>query len=116
LIGVCGIRCEDHRQETIRANIIGTLNLADLTQIRGIHLTVYATGCIFSYDEAHPIGSSGFTETDAPNFFGSFYSKTKGMVEQLLAEYNNTCILRVRMPISDDLTARNFITKVLHLL
>ncbi len=56
---------------------------ADLTNQRGIHLTVYATGCIYSYDEKHPIGGPGFLEDDAPNFTGSFYSTTKGMVEQV---------------------------------
>jgi dTDP-4-dehydrorhamnose reductase len=74
--------CEDHKQETIRANVVGTLNLADLTCARGIHQTVFATGCIFAYDDAHPIGGPGFTEEDAANFTGSFYSTTKGMVEQ----------------------------------
>jgi 3,5-epimerase/4-reductase len=34
------------------------------------------------------------------------------MVEDLLAEYPTTCTLRVRMPISDDLSARNFVTKI----
>ena len=34
------------------------------------------------------------------------------MVEDLLANYPTTCVLRVRMPISDDLSHRNFITKI----
>lgn len=104
--------CEDNKETTIRANVIGALNLADLTFLRKIHLTVFATGCIFSYDAAHPIGGPGFTEEDKPNFFGSFYSYTKGMVEQLTKCYANVLILRVRMPISDDLCARNFVTKI----
>lgn len=32
---------------------------------------------------------------------------------QMLRCYSNLCILRVRMPISDDLTPRNFITKII---
>jgi len=104
--------CEDNKETTIRANVIGALNLADVTFLRNIHLTVFATGCIFSYDAAHPIGGPGFTEVDNPNFFGSFYSYTKGMVEQLTKCYANVLILRVRMPISDDLCARNFVTKI----
>lgn len=105
--------CEDHKTETIRTNVIGTLNVADLTNERGIHNTVYATGCIFKYDDDHPLGSGkGFTEEDAPNFDGSFYSKTKGYMEPLLSCYPNTLILRVRMPVSDDLIHRNFVTKI----
>jgi len=106
--------CEDHKTDTIRANVIGTLNVADLCYLKGIHCTIYATGCIFEYDEAHPLGSGiGFKEEDYPNFAGSFYSETKGYMEQLLKCYPNCLILRVRMPISEDLTHRNFVTKIL---
>jgi len=105
--------CEDNKQETIRANVVGLLTLCDLTNARGIHLTNYATGCIYSYDDAHPIGGKTFTETDPPNFDGSFYSLTKGLVERMVREtYNNVLVLRLRMPISDDLNPRNFITKI----
>jgi dTDP-4-dehydrorhamnose reductase len=104
--------CEDHRPETIRANVIGTLNLADCCFERGIHMTNFATGCIFEYDAEHPIGGKGFLETDKPNFAASFYSHTKGMVENLMSNYPNVLTLRVRMPISDDLSPRNFITKI----
>lgn len=105
--------CEDHKPETIRVNVIGTLNVADLCHERDIHVTVYATGCIFAYDDKHPLGSGiGFTEEDTPNFDGSFYSKTKGYMEPLLKCYPNCLILRVRMPVSDDLFHRNFVTKI----
>lgn len=105
--------CEDHKPETIRTNVIGTLNVADLCYLKDIHCTVYATGCIFKYDDAHPMGSGiGFTEEDKPNFDGSFYSKTKGFMEPMLSTYPNCLILRVRMPVSDDLFHRNFVTKI----
>lgn len=105
--------CEDHKPETIRTNVIGTLNVADVTNERGIHNTVYATGCIFKYDEEHPLGSGkGFVEESKPNFAESFYSETKGYMEEMLKCFPNTLILRVRMPISDDLFHRNFITKI----
>lgn len=54
-----------------------------------------------------------YKETDEPNFEGSFYSKTKIMVETLLKSYDNVLTLRIRMPISDDLHPRNFVTKIL---
>eukprot|EP00281_Chroomonas_sp_CCMP1168_P034647 CAMPEP_0206239148 /NCGR_PEP_ID=MMETSP0047_2-20121206/15220_1 /ASSEMBLY_ACC=CAM_ASM_000192 /TAXON_ID=195065 /ORGANISM="Chroomonas mesostigmatica_cf, Strain CCMP1168" /LENGTH=321 /DNA_ID=CAMNT_0053663783 /DNA_START=33 /DNA_END=998 /DNA_ORIENTATION=+ len=104
--------CETHREETIRTNVLGTLNLADLTCSRNIHCTLFATGCIFEYDATHTIGGKGFTEDDEPNFAGSFYSKTKGYMDQMLKEYPNMLILRVRMPISNDLNPRSFVTKI----
>jgi len=104
--------CEDHRVETIRANVIGTLTLADLCHTKDIHCTIFATGCIFKYDDEHKWGGKPFTEEDNANFFGSFYSLTKGMVEQMLKCYKGVAVLRVRMPISDDLLPRNFLTKI----
>lgn len=105
--------CEDHRQETLRANIIGALTLADCAYICQVPVVNLGTGCIYSYDEQHPMGSGiGFTEGDEPNFEGSFYSYTKKMLDKLLVEYPNVLNLRLRMPISDDLHERNFITKI----
>jgi 3,5-epimerase/4-reductase len=77
-------------------------------------MTYYGTGCIFSYDENHPIGGKGFTEDDIANFRGSYYSHTKATVEDLLRQYTNVLTLRVRMPIVPDLLyPRNFITKII---
>ena len=39
--------------------------------------------CIYEYDAEHTIGGKGFKEEDTPNFTGSFYSDTKGMVEKV---------------------------------
>lgn len=118
--------CESHRQETLRANVIGVMNLSDICETRGVHCTLFATGCIFEFDDTHPMPAwdpatkqwskssydQMFNEEDNANFTGSYYSYTKGMVEQMLKEYKNTCVLRVRMPISDDLSPRNFVTKI----
>lgn len=106
--------CESHKVETIRANVVGTLTLADVCRERDLVLINFATGCIFEYDDKHLENSGiGFKEEDTPNFVGSFYSKTKAMVEELLKNYDNVCTLRVRMPISSDLSnPRNFITKI----
>lgn len=73
--------CETHKVETIRANVVGTLTLADVCRERGLIVINFATGCIFEYDDLHLLGSGiGFKEEDTPNFIGSFYSKTKAMV------------------------------------
>ena len=73
--------CETHKTETIRTNVAGTLNLADVCREHGTLMMNFATGCIFEYDAAHPEGSGiGYKEEDKPNFTGSFYSKTKAMV------------------------------------
>jgi dTDP-4-dehydrorhamnose reductase len=142
LAGITGTRsvddCEFMKQDTILTNVVGTLSLVDLAYQYGIHLTNFATGCIYEYDRGeHPMpraligqkdeetncslydcsiagDSSGFTETDQPNFTGSHYSKTKIITEQMLHPYyDSVCLtLRVRMPLADDLVPRNFITKI----
>ncbi len=63
--------------EVIRANVVGCLTLADVCMQHEIHMTYYGTGCIFHYDDAHPIGGKGFLESDKPNFTGSYYSHSK---------------------------------------
>ncbi|RPB21627.1 NAD(P)-binding protein [Terfezia boudieri ATCC MYA-4762] len=104
--------CEDNKEATMRSNVIGTLNLTDCCFQFGIHCTVFATGCIYQYDEEHPIGGKGFIEEDEANFDGSFYSFTKAKVEAMMKFYSNVLILRLRMPVSDDLHPRNFVTKI----
>ncbi|TLS25343.1 hypothetical protein PpBr36_07571 [Pyricularia pennisetigena] len=104
--------CEDNKEATMRSNVIGTLNLTDACFLKGIHCTVFATGCIYQYDESHPWDGPGFLETDKANFAGSFYSETKAHVEEVMKYYNNCLILRLRMPVSDDLHPRNFVTKI----
>lgn len=104
---------EDHKQETVRTNIIGTLNLIDIAYLHNIHVTNIGTGCIYNYDDAHPMFSGkGFTEEDEPNFENAFYSKTKIMVEKILLHYPNVLHLRVRLPIAADFYRYNLIIKL----
>jgi dTDP-4-dehydrorhamnose reductase len=115
--GVTGVPnvdwCESNKQETIRSNIIGALDLADICCMKDIHMINLGTGCIYEYDEKHQMGSGiGFTEEEEPNFHGSFYSHTKVMLDDLLKNYPNVLNLRLRMPISGDFHPRNFVTKI----
>lgn len=106
--------CEDNKEKVVSVNIIGTSILADECRKKNIHLTYLGTGCIYEYDDTHTIENKiGFVEDDIPNFEGSFYSKTKIIIENILKLMNNVLILRIRMPLSDDLHPRNFITKII---
>lgn len=51
--------------------------------MRGIHCTVFATGCIYEYDEKHKVGGNGYKEEEEANFGASFYSATKSRVEEV---------------------------------
>jgi 3,5-epimerase/4-reductase len=102
--------------ENMRDNLFSPLVLAEICKKHNIHFTYLGTGCIFDYDEAHPFGQldKGFVEGDKPNFFGSSYSIVKGYTDQLMQSMYNTTALnvRIRMPITDEISARNFITKI----
>jgi len=105
--------CEDNKQETLRSNILGALNLADCAYLRDIYMVNIGTGCIYEYDSDHEMYSGkGFTEEDEPNFDGSFYSWSKIRLDKFLQFYPNVLNLRLRMPISDDLHHRSLVTKI----
>ena len=42
--------------DTILVNVVGTISLVDACYRRGIHITNFATGCIYQYDADHPLG------------------------------------------------------------
>ena len=105
--------CEDHKQEVLKVNVQGVLNVLHAAHKRGVHCTYFGTGCIYTYDAQHPqAAGKGFTEADSPNFRGSWYSHTKAMVEEALPAFPNTLTLRLRMPLSDDLHPRSLLTKL----
>ena len=96
----------------VRDNLYGPLLLAELCRKFGIHFTYIGSGCLFKYDEEHPIGSNPFTEEDRPNYFGSSYSVVKGYTDRLMHRYKNVLNVRMRLPVSDDESPRNLITKI----
>lgn len=79
--------CESHKEETIRSNIIGSINLADCCSIRGVHLTHLSSGCVYDYNEDHPWDGPGYTEEDEPDFTKSFYSYTKVLSENVRLQH-----------------------------
>ena len=104
--------------ENMNDNLYGPLVLAEIARKFDLHYTYLGTGCIFEYDDVHRLAEGeagvGFTEADAPNFFGSAYSTVKGYTDRLLAEAPHTLNVRIRMPISSQDGPRNFITKIIN--
>lgn len=49
--------------------MLGTINLADVTNEKGIHMVYYGTGCIFHYDEEFKVN----TGKVRPQLPGSVY-------------------------------------------
>jgi nucleoside-diphosphate-sugar epimerase len=68
---------------------------------------------------SHPEKFYGFTESDAPNFSFrsppcSFYSGTKALAEEVLQEYDNCYVWRLRIPFDEFDHPRNFLSKLQH--
>ncbi len=99
--------CEDHKQETVAVNVSGAINAMIASIEVGAHPIQISSGCVYSGDENH-----AFTESDTPNFYGSFYSRMRIVLENSLKELP-VLYLRLRMPISYKSNPRNTINKII---
>jgi len=101
--------CESNKTETAQVNIFGALNIARACESLGIYMVHIGSGCIYA---GNGRSGNGFTEKEPANFFGSFYSQTKAVSEQMLSEFN-PLQLRVRIPIEGKPGTKNVIDKLL---
>lgn len=98
--------------ENLESNLMIPIWIAQATYVPMLY---FGTGCIYEYDEAHPLESDkGFTEVEDPNFVGSSYSAVKRITDKIISNFPHVINARIRMPISDTYHARDFITKLLN--
>lgn len=106
--------CETDKASCLDGNatVIGRIREAcELAQIPFGHVS---SGCIFT--GSHDDGS-GFTEEEAPNFSFrqdncSFYSGTKALGEEMLADCDSCYVWRLRIPFDHRDGPRNYLSKV----
>jgi len=99
--------CEDHKQETFEGNVTLPLVLGTAFEEMKRQWFHIGSGCVYSgYDVT-------YRETDEPDFFDSYYSRTKIWSQYILAHFYQCCVLRIRMPIDPGLHARSYIGKLL---
>lgn len=105
--------CETHKEETLRANVTGPLVLLEECLARKIYLVHMSSGCIYTGEKGDRGDRSdkGFAEEDPPNFFGSFYSRTKAWSDQIMKDFP-VLNLRLRMPFDGSRSERNLIVKL----
>jgi len=99
--------CEDHKAETLFGNVTAPLILAKACDELGVYMVHIGSGCVY---EGYNDGK-GYSEEDAPNFAGSYYSRTKAWAERMLKDFA-VLQLRLRMPFDSAPDERNFITKI----
>jgi dTDP-4-dehydrorhamnose reductase len=99
---------EIKKKECWELNVLLPLKISKICKTLNINYIHISSGCIYSGYEKE------FTEEDEPNFglydHSSFYSKSKHAFETL---NDFGCTIRVRMPFSDSLHERSYITKIL---
>lgn len=99
--------CEVNKEETIKVNVLGAINVALASRNAGAYMIQIASGCIYSGD-----ATTLFSEEDAPNFTGSFYSRMRIVMQDALRELP-VLQVRIRMPLSKVAHSRNLITKII---
>lgn len=99
--------CETNKAATLYGNVTAPLVLLHACLERSIYMVQISTGCIYAGDA----GGAGFTEADAPNFTGSFYSQTKKWLEDICKQFP-VFLPRLRIPFDGTHSERNVITKL----
>ena len=99
--------CEENKETTFVSNVWVPTLIAEVCKELGRYWVHIGSGCVYSgYDKE-------WTEEDIPNFIRSYYSKTKIWSQNILSDYVEVCILRIRMPIDEDLQERCYISKLI---
>jgi dTDP-4-dehydrorhamnose reductase len=132
--------CELHKADTLQGNTLFPQTVAHACAAAGIPWGHVSSGCIYSgakivehgntrtekdftkpelraLVEKSPQSVCGFTETDTPNFSFrdgpcSFYSGTKALGEEAIANIGQIYIWRLRIPFDEFDNARNYLSKV----
>jgi 3,5-epimerase/4-reductase len=107
--------CELHKSECLFGNAVLPGIIDKACAEAGVPWGHVSSGCI--YTGARPDGS-GFTEADAPNFTFrqnncSFYSGTKALGEEVLANSTQCYVWRLRIPFDNIDNPRNYLTKLM---
>ncbi len=101
---------ETHLYENVRDNLSSPMLLAIICDKLKVHYSYLGTGCIFTRNTRN--NDYEYVEEDEADYFGSAYSVVKGFTDGLIKMYPQHLNFRIRMPITDDLNPKNFITKI----
>ena len=107
--------CEADKANCLFGNAILPGRIAKACEATNTPWGHVSSGCIFT--GAREDGTE-FTEEDKPNFTFrqnncSFYSGTKALGEEILADANNCYIWRLRIPFDHNESPRNYLTKLM---
>ena len=107
--------CEDHKAACLDGNAVLPGRVRAACDAAGVPWGHVSSGCIYSGER---LGGGGWREDDAPNFsfrtnHCSFYSGTKALGEEVLADADNLYVWRLRIPFSEVDSPRNYLSKMM---
>ena len=108
-------QCEANKADCLAANAYLPAQLAKACAARGVPFSHLSSGCLYSGRRSD---GEGYRESDPPNFSFrhnncSWYSGTKALGEELLADLPVRYVWRVRFPFSTVDSPRNYLSKIL---
>lgn len=98
--------CESHKEEVFGANVGLPVMIAETCQELKCHWIHIGSGCVYDGYEME------WDEDEEPNFDGSFYARTKAWSQRILEDFDEPLVLRIRMPIDEDMNPRSYISKI----
>jgi dTDP-4-dehydrorhamnose reductase len=106
--------CELRKTDCLLGNAVLPGRINDACQRVGIPWGHVSSGCVYTGERP---GGGGFREHDPPNFSFrtnncSFYSGSKALGEEVLADAEECYQWRLRIPFSEHDGARNYLSKV----
>lgn len=107
--------CETDKTNCLFGNAVLPARIAEACEATGTPWGHVSSGCIYTGARAD---GTEFTEEDAPNFTFrqnncSFYSGTKALGEEVLADAKDCYIWRLRIPFDHNASPRNYLTKLM---
>lgn len=107
--------CELHKAECLSGNAVLPGTIREACEMAGsVPWGQVSSGCIYTGRRDDGLG---FTESDTPNFCFrtnncSWYSGTKALGEECIADAEKTYIWRLRIPFNEHDSPRNYLSKV----
>ena len=111
--------CEKDKEECLKGNAVLPGIIAKACNALNIPWGHVSSGCIYT-DNVAITKFKGWAEDDKPNFTFrskgscSWYSGTKALGEEILADYNNLYIWRLRIPFNNINSPRNYLSKLIN--
>ncbi len=107
--------CEHQKAATLFGNAVLPARIQEACTKTGTPWGHVSSGCIYTGRRAD---GAGFREDDPPNFdfrsgHCSFYSGTKALGEEVLADAANLYVWRLRIPFNEVDSPRNYLTKLM---